>query len=138
MQLSDSLFPIQCVSSTLADSSQKKAIFSISGNHVSLWFYVMNSHFCLIRVTSAISREITLKSTKFSLKIKKWVKIVIHGFHISRKSSEVKSCSLWIHENFANNFSLDVLTIQKCQLETLKQSISVLVKGQDVGSSEML
>ena len=44
-------------------------IFSISRNHVSLLFYIVNTSSCTIHVMSEISREITLKLASFSLKI---------------------------------------------------------------------
>ena len=44
-------------------------MFSISLNHISLPFFVVNSCSCPIRVILAVSREIALKLASFSLKI---------------------------------------------------------------------
>ena len=51
------------------ENSRSIAIYSISRNYVSLQFYVVKSHLCPIWILSAISCEITLKSTSISLKI---------------------------------------------------------------------
>ena len=75
-----------------------KAIFSISQNQFSLLIYIVNYCSCMICSIFAISREITLKLISFSPKITmNWVKIVIHGFHISRKFWEAKSRLRPIH-----------------------------------------
>ena len=54
----------------LSDLDQKQ-FCSISRNHVSLQIYVANSSLRQIHLISAISPEIMLKSTSFSLKITK-------------------------------------------------------------------
>ena len=69
-------------------------------------FYVVNSCWLPICVISAISCDITLKLSSFSLKITKKGKVVIHRFHVLRKWWEVKSQSPSIHVNFVHDPSV--------------------------------
>lgn len=65
---------------TFTENSRSKKFFSISLNHVSLRFHVVNSHLHPIHITTAISHEITQKLTSFS--------------HIITKNGKI--CHLWM------------------------------------------
>ena len=56
---------------TFTENYHSKAIFSISWNHITFQFQVVNSYSLPFHIISAISSEITLKMTCFSLKITK-------------------------------------------------------------------